>query len=135
MVVFEAGHIGGSISKEERRKGKREKDIGRQPRVSACIEDMPPRSSCFRWMRQRQVTTQCYTWSCAELYSAPPWTISKFVGSDYRKGGLLVMVELCIHLSVGASEEFLEDVGFQKNIKGNDAMNRDPLRVLWEWLA
>lgn len=42
-----------------------------------------------------------------------------------------------VHLSssVEGSEDFLEDTGFQKNVKGNDAMNRDPLQVLWEWLA
>lgn len=32
-----------------------------------------------------------------------------------------------VHLisSVGGSEEFLEDMEFQEDVKGNDAMNRD----------
>lgn len=37
--------------------------------------------------------------------------------------------------SVGGSEGILEDMEFQKVVKGKDAMNREPFQVFWEWLV
>lgn len=72
----------------------------------------------------------CYTQSCAELYNGP--SLSHFLVCRLRFLKRMILgTGSIVHLSssVEGSEDFLEDTGFQKNVKGNDAMNRDPLHV------